>query len=77
MMTYNDLLTKNGFIDITTLQLHRICLARLQINHAVNKTTHTLAFFRDSLLILDFLAELIDSDLSKSTSEVLPGLGWL
>lgn len=76
-MTYSDLLTTNRFIDIITLQLHRVCLSRLQINHAVNKTTHTSAFFRDSLFILVFLTEIIDSDTSKSTSEVLPGVGWL
>lgn len=76
-MTYSDLLTMNGFIDITTLQSHRVCLSRLQINHAVNKTIHTSAFFRDSLFILILLAEIIVSDTSKSTSGVLPGLGWL
>lgn len=76
-MTYSHLLTMNRLIDIITLQLHRVCLSGLQINHAVNKTTHTSAFFRDSLFILVFLAEIIDSDTSKSTSEVLPGVGWL
>lgn len=76
-MTYSDLLTMNGFIDIITLQWHRVCLSRLQINRAVSKTTHTLAFFRDSLSILVFLAEIIVLDTSKSTSGVLPGLGWL
>lgn len=77
MMTYSDLLTMNRLIDLITLQLHRVCLLRLQINHAVNKTTHTLAFFRDSLFSLVLLAEIIDLDTSKSTCEVFAGVGWL
>lgn len=76
-MTYSDLLTTNRFIDIITLQLHRVCLLRLQINRAVNKATHTLAFFRDSVFSLVFLAEIIDLDTSQSTSEVLSRVDWL
>ena len=72
-MTYSDLMIMNRFIDTITFQLHRGCPSRLQINHAVDKSTHMTAFFRDSLFIVVFLVTIIDSDTSRAQLKYFQG----
>lgn len=49
------------------------CLSRLQINYEVDKSTHTIAFFRDSLFIVVFLVKIIDSYTSRAQLKYFQG----
>lgn len=64
-----------GFIDTITFQLQRGCLLRLQINHAVDESTHVIAFFRDSLFIVVILVKIMDSGTSRAQLKYFQG--WI
>ena len=72
-MTYSNLMIMNEFIDTATFSYIGGCLSRLQINRAVDKSTHMIAFFRDSLFIVVFLAKIIDSYTSRAQLKYFQG----